>query len=82
MMILYGIDLVPLAEELQDVYFTILSPFYTNDTAFDGLAQRIVAQLRLLMDRGPDRGYFLKPAKSLFIADNPEDKEATKRGFE
>ena len=34
------------------------------------------------MDRGPDWGYFPKPAKSLFIADNLEEKEAEKREFE
>ena len=34
------------------------------------------------MDRGPDRGYLPGPAKSFFIADNPEEKESAKREFE
>ena len=33
------------------------------------------------MKRGPDRGYFLKPAKSLFISDTPRQEEAAKRKF-
>ena len=34
-MVLYGITLVPLEEDLSYVYPTLLSPFYTNDAAFD-----------------------------------------------
>ena len=34
------------------------------------------------MDQGLDRGYFPYPAKSLFIANNPEEKESAKRYFE
>ena len=41
-----------------------------------------MAQLRLLMDRGTEQGYFSKLTKSLFIADNSEEKEAAKREFE
>ena len=37
--------------------------------------------MRLLMDQGPERGYFPEPAKSLFIADNLEMKEAARRKF-
>ena len=33
------------------------------------------------MRRGPDRGYFPKTAKSLFISDTPEQEEAAKREF-
>ena len=34
------------------------------------------------MEWGPDRRYFPDPAKSLFIADNPEDKEAERQELE
>ena len=34
------------------------------------------------MDWGTDRGYFPETAKSIFIAENPEEKEAEKREFE
>ena len=34
------------------------------------------------MDRGLDRGYFLEPAKYLFIADKLEENESAKREFD
>ena len=33
------------------------------------------------MKRGPDRGYFPDPAKSLFILDTPGQEEVVKREF-
>ena len=33
------------------------------------------------MKRGPDRGYFPDPAKSLFISDTPEQEAGAKREF-
>ena len=44
-MVLYGITLVPLKEDLMDADPTILSPFYANGAAFDGSERRSVAQL-------------------------------------
>ena len=38
LMLLYGITLAPLAEEIRVVYPGILSPFYADDAALDGLA--------------------------------------------
>ena len=81
-MLLYGITLEPLAEDLRDADPTLLSTFYVNYAAFDGSMRRSVAQLRLLMDRGLGRGYLPETAKSIFIADNPEEKEAARREFE
>ena len=57
-MLLYGITLVPLEEDLKDMDLTVMSHFCADDAAFDGLTRRSVAQLKMLMDRGPDRGYF------------------------
>ena len=82
MMVLYGITLVPLEEDLWYADPTLLSPFYADDVAFDGSVRQSAAQLRLLMEHGADRGYFSEPAKSLFIADNLEVKEAANREFE
>ena len=78
-MVLYGINLSPLTEELRDADPTLLSPFYADDAEFDGSARRSVAQLRLLIDWGPERSYFTEQTKSLFISDNPEEKEAARR---
>ena len=80
-MVLYRITLVPLAEELRAADPGILSPFYADDVAFDGSARRSAQLLKLLMKRGPDRGYFPKPAKSLFILDTPGQEAAAKREF-
>ena len=66
-MVLYGITLVPLAEELCAADPGLLSPFYANDAAFDGSARRSAQLLKMLMRRGPDQGYFPEPTKSLFI---------------
>ena len=81
-MVLYGIKPTPLAEDLRNADPTLLSPFYSDDAAFDGLARRSTVQLRLLTEQGPDRGYLPDLAKYIFIADNPEGKEAAKREFE
>ena len=37
-MVLYGITLVPLAEELRSADPGLISPFYADDAAFDGSA--------------------------------------------
>ena len=80
-MVLYGITLVPLSEELRAADPGILLPFYADDAAFDGLAQRSAQLLKLLMRRGPDRGYFSGPAKSLFISYTSGQEDAVKREF-
>ena len=65
-MLLYGISLIPLDEDLSAADSGLLSPFYAYDTEFDGSSQQSAQILRMLMDRGPDRGYFPETAKSLF----------------
>ena len=44
-MVLYRITLDPLAEDLRDADPKLLSPFYTNDVAFEGSARRSAVQL-------------------------------------
>ena len=81
-MVLYRITLLPLAEKLQTAVGPgLLSPFYADDAAFDGLAQRSAHLLKLLMNRGPDRGYSPVAAKSLFISATPEQEAGAKREF-
>ena len=79
--VLYGITLVPLAKELIVADPGILSHFYADDAAFEGLARQSAQLLKLLMKRSPDRGYFLEADKSLFISNTPGQEEATKRKF-
>ena len=80
-MVLYGITLVSLAEELQAADLGLLSHFYADDAAFDGLARRSAQLLKLLVRRGTDRGYFPESTKSLFISDTPGKETAAKREF-
>ena len=80
-MVLYSITLVPLADELRSAYPGLLSLFYANDAVFDSLVQKISQLLNLLMETGPDQGYFPEPAKSLFILDTSGQEEAARRKF-
>ena len=80
-MVLYGITLIPLVEELRVAGPGLLSPFYADDATFDGSARRSVQLLKLFMKKGPDRGYLPEPAKSLFISDTPEQEEAANPEF-
>ena len=66
-MVLYGITLSPLAEELRAEDSGLLSLFYLDDAEFDGSEIRGAQILKLSMERGPDRGYFPNPDKSLLI---------------
>ena len=81
MIVLYGITVVPLVEDLRDANPTLLYPFYAYDAAFDGSVRRSAVQLQLMKERGLDRGYS-EPDKSLSIADNPENEEAARQEFE
>ena len=76
-MVLYGITPVPMEEEIQSAEMGIIPPFYADNAAFNGSLHRSAQLLKLLMERGPDRGYFPKPAKSIFMADLPDQEEAT-----
>ena len=48
-MVLYGIALIPLAENLRLEELGILSPFYTDDTDLDRSVWRSAELLKLLM---------------------------------
>ena len=80
-MVLYGITLVPLDGDLRAAGLGLISPFNANDTTFYGSAQQSAQILKMLMNRGLDRRYFLEPAKSLFILDTLGQVEAARREF-
>ena len=80
-MVLYGITLVLLVEDIRAVDSGLLSPFYVNDVAFDGSVRQSAQLLNLFMKRGKDQGYFSEPDKPLFISDTPGQEEAAKREF-
>ena len=70
-MVLYGITLFSLAEELRAVDSGLLSPHYLDYAAFDGSSQQSANILNLSMERGPERVYFPEPAESLFNLETP-----------
>ena len=80
-MVLYGITLSLLTEELRAADPGLLSHFYAVGAALDVSARRSAQLLKLSMKRGPDRGYFPDPAKYLFISENPGKEETAKREF-
>ena len=48
-MMLYGITLIPLDENLRAADLGLLFPFYADDAAFDGSARQSAQLLNLLM---------------------------------
>ena len=80
-MVLYGVNLSPLVEELQAVEPELISHLYGYDAAFDVSSRRSMQLLNLLLDWELERGYFYDPDKLLFIINTPTQKEATRCGF-
>ena len=81
-MVLYGVTLVPLAEELFTAAPDLLVPIYLNDSAFYGLVNRSARLITLLLEQGTERGYFPEPTKALFICDSPSQEEASNQTLE
>ena len=73
-MVLYGITLVPLEEEIRAADLGLVSPFYVYDVEFDGSERRSAHLSKLHIKRGTDWGHFPKSYNSLFIADFPEQE--------
>ena len=80
-MVIYGITLVPLVEDIWVADLGLITQLYTDDVAFDGLVWRSTQVFKLLMERGLDRGYFTKLFKYLFIVETSGKDEAARREF-
>ena len=59
-----------------------LTPFYTDDSVFNGMADRRDRLMALLLRRGLEMVYFPEPSKSLFICDSPVQEDTLKQAFE
>jgi hypothetical protein len=81
-MLLYGVALVPLVEELRQADPMVMSPFYADDAVLDGGTRRLARLLRFLMEKGPEWGYYPEPEKSIFVADCPSQMDAARAAFE
>ena len=76
-MILYGIDLIPLAEYIQAAVLSVLQIWYADSSAFAGKASGIKRCMEILIRMGPTHGYHLEPAKSISIG-KPEHEARAK----
>ena len=76
-MALYGLALVPLAIFLRQAVPSVIQPWYADDAAMAGPVSGIKTAMRILLEMGPKRGYFPKPAKSIFVG-RPADSEKAK----
>ena len=73
-MILYGISLLGLGEDLRESAPGVLQPWYADDFSIYGRASEVARVFQQLCKKGPSVGYFSAPAKSWVIC--PKRAEA------
>ena len=66
-MIAYDIGLLPLIREIWGAHTRVTQPWYADDAEAGGGFQYILAHLRDMQARGPSRGYFPEPTKSILV---------------
>ena len=75
-MILYGVALMPLAEDLREAYPEALQPWYADDFAIYARASVVAGCFTRLCEKGPSVGYFPAPAKSWGICPRRQEHAA------
>ena len=66
-MIAYGIGVLPLIWELWDVHPRATETWYVDDAGVRGAFKDVQAHFQDLQARGPARGYYPKPTKSILV---------------
>ena len=66
-MIAYDIGVLPLIRELRNAHPRVTHPWYADDTGAGGTFQQIMELFRDLQARGPARGYYPEPTKSILV---------------
>ena len=74
--VLYGLALVPLAEQLREACPGTIQAWYADNCAFVGSVTGIARAMRLLNQLGPARGYFPEPEKSILVARGEDSARA------
>ena len=77
-MIAYGIGVLPLMWDLRRAHPRVTHPWYADDAGAGGKFGNIMAHFRDHQLRGPARGYFLDPTKSILLvakSNVPQAKE-------
>ena len=67
--------LQPLAEVLRETEPDVVQPWFADDSGMQGDVAAIERAMDLLLIHGPQRGYFLEPAKSIVVC-RPADVDA------
>ena len=80
-MVLYGVTLVPLVEELWEADPGILTPLYVDDATFEGLSRRSAQMLKLLMKRVRTRGNSLIWTSCFLYCNHLNKSRGLNRGF-
>ena len=70
-MVIFGIPLTPMKEELHTADLDLMGTFYAENTIFDSLAQRSAHLMRLFLDQGTNQGYLSDLEKFLHIRNTP-----------
>ena len=64
-MIAYVIGVLPLIRELQNAHPRVTQPWYDDESGAGGTLQQILEHFQDLQARGPARGYYPEPSKSM-----------------
>ena len=79
-MIVYGIGVLPLIRELRNAHPYATQPWYADDMGAGGTFQQIQEHFLDLQARGPNRGYYREPTKSILVVD-PENVARAEEHF-
>ena len=66
-MITYGIGVLPLIRDLRRDHHRVTQPWYADNVGAGGKFGDVMAHFRDLQLRGPARGYFPEPTKSILV---------------
>ena len=66
-MIAYGIGVLPLIRVLRKDHTQVSQPWYADDAGAGGKFEAVMAHFRDLQLKGPARGYFPEPTKSILV---------------
>ena len=66
-MIAYGIGVLPLIRELMEDNPRVTQPWYADDAGAGGTFAKVQAHFQDLQVRGPARGYYPEPTKSILV---------------
>eukprot|EP00957_Ditylum_brightwellii_P138149 10531197-Ditylum_brightwellii.AAC.2 len=80
-MVVYGVALLPLVEITRTTDKGVLAPFYADNVALDGPADRNAQLLDILVKHGPNFGYFPEPEKIIHVCNNAEEVEQAREAF-